>query len=231
MRNKIRRHWIVGLINAMAFVALAMVATGHAMAAAPMRISCVGDSITAGAGVPASTAWPMVLQHLLGKKYNVRDFGVSGTTMLKHSDYTYWGTPQFKQAQAFKPNVVIIMLGTNDTKPWNWKNAKAFPADYKAMVHRFESLPSKPQVFVCLPPPVIRGGNYGINEENLFFGVIPDILRVAKDLHLPVINIHYWMLGQPGLIQGDGVHPNVKGQAFMAKVVAAKLKKVWGTIK
>ena len=70
-----------------------------------------------------------------------------------------------------------------------------------------------------------------INEENLYFGVIPAILRVAKDLHLPVINIHYWMLGQPGLIQGDGVHPNVKGQAFMAKVVAAKLKKVWGTIK
>ena len=95
------------------------------------------------------------------------------------------------------------------------------------MVKRFESLPTKPRIFVCLPPPVIRGGNYGINEENLFVGVIPDILKVAGTLHLPVINIHYWMLGQPALLQADGVHPDVRGQAFMAKIIAEKLKKAW----
>ena len=66
-------------------------------------------------------AWPGVLQKLVGKKYKSTDFGHSGATLLKKGNLPYWTTPQFKAATKFDPNIVIIMLGTNDTKPKNWK--------------------------------------------------------------------------------------------------------------
>src|SRR5438552_964968 len=82
------------------------------------RVACIGDSITAGGG---TNSYPALLQKLLGDKYEVKNFGVSGTTLLKHGDHPYWNTKQFTDATQFDPNVVTIKLGTNDTKPQNMK--------------------------------------------------------------------------------------------------------------
>ncbi len=95
-----------------------------ATAAQPVRVACVGDSITFGAGVPNNwvNAWPGQLQKMLGKHYKVANFGHSGATLLKDGDLPYWKTPEYKHSTAFKGKIVIIMLGTNDTKAWNWKH-------------------------------------------------------------------------------------------------------------
>src|SRR4051812_11154381 len=95
-----------------------------ALAAEKIKVACVGDSITAGAGVqdPGHNAYPVVLQRLLGDKYEVKNFGVSGTTLLKKGDSPYWNQKAFKAATAFAPDIVIIKLGTNDTKAQNWKH-------------------------------------------------------------------------------------------------------------
>ena len=63
--------------------------------------------------------------------------------------------------------MVVIQLGTNDTKPQNWKHEAEFDADYRELVKSFQSLKSKPKVFVCRPVPVPGKGNFGINEENI----------------------------------------------------------------
>src|SRR5579864_433492 len=86
-----------------------------------IRVACVGDSITFGACVPEreKNCYPAVLGGLLGDKYDVRNFGVNGATLLKKGDLPWWNVDAYKSATDFNPDIVIIKLGSNDTKPQN----------------------------------------------------------------------------------------------------------------
>lgn len=62
----------------------------------PVRVVCVGNSITEGFGNTCQEkAWPGQLNQLLGRGYTVLNCGVSGTTMFKNSDAPYWKTERF----------------------------------------------------------------------------------------------------------------------------------------
>ena len=180
----------------------------------PIRVACVGDSITNGFGWTNRNSYPSQLARMLGSDWKVRISGVSGRTLLKKGDFPYWKERAFEQARAFTPNVVIIMLGTNDTKPQNWKHEADFAADYKDLVERFVALPSKPRVFICLPTPVPDGGNYGINEAGVK-AEMPLIEQVAKATDAGVINMHAPLEDRPQLLP-DKVHPNAAGYTVMA---------------
>ena len=170
---------------------LALAVIAASMYAAPVRVACVGDSITAGIGttLPDWDAYPSQLQRLLGDGYVVGNCGLSGSTLLNAGDKPYQQKPQFKKALSFKPDVVVIQLGTNDTKHQNWVHKEHFAADYTDLVRQFQALPSKPRIFVNLPPYVAGMGNYGINERVLL-EALPLINAVAKDTHATVIDVH-----------------------------------------
>ena len=131
-----------------------------------IRVACVGDSITFGAGIKdrKNDNYPVVLGRSLGERFEVRNFGVSGATLLKDGDFSYWKTPAFKAATEFDPHVVVIKLGTNDTKPQNWKHADEYAADYEAMIDHFAALPAKPKIWLCSPAPVYQT-RWGIKRE------------------------------------------------------------------
>ena len=120
--------------------------------------------------------YPVVLGKLLGGRFEVRNLGVSGATLLKHGDLSYWNLPQFGQLPDFAPQVVVLALGTNDSKPQNWKYGGEFAGDLRDMLDHFTALPSRPKVWVCLPPPVYES-RWGINEETLRQEIIPAIRR------------------------------------------------------
>lgn len=190
------------------------------------RIACVGDSITYGAAIRdrANHCYPRVLGDLLGKEYTVRNYGVNGATLLKNGDRPYWKLGAFKQATDFGPNVVILKLGTNDTKPQNWgKAGKEYEADLRAMVTYFKSLPTKPTIYLCLPAPVYQT-RWGINEKTVKEGVIPVIRKVAKDEGLTVIDLYQALSGKPALFP-DKIHPNAAGAKLMAQTIHTVLKK------
>jgi lysophospholipase L1-like esterase len=190
------------------------------------RIACVGDSITCGATIRdrANHCYPKVLGDLLGKEYTVRNYGVNGATLLKNGDRPYWKLGAFKQATDFGPNVVILKLGTNDTKPQNWgKAGKEYEADLRAMVTHFKSLPIKPTIYLCLPAPVYQT-RWGINEKTVKEGVIPVIRKVAKDEGLTVIDLYQALSGKPALFP-DKIHPNAAGAKLMAQTIHTVLKK------
>jgi len=190
------------------------------------RIACVGDSITYGAAIRdrANHCYPKVLGDLLGKEYTVRNYGVNGATLLKNGDRPYWKLGAFKQATDFGPNVVILKLGTNDTKPQNWgKAGKEYEADLRAMVTHFKSLPTKPTIYLCLPAPVYQT-RWGINEKTVKEGVIPVIRKVAKDEGLTVIDLYQALSGKPALFP-DKIHPNAAGAKLMAQTIHTVLKK------
>jgi lysophospholipase L1-like esterase len=188
-----------------------------------VRVACVGDSITYGACVAdrEKNCYPAVLGGLMGDPYDVRNFGVSGTTLLKKGDHPWWNVDAFKNATAFDPNIVVIKLGSNDTKPQNWKNKADFETDYKALIQHFRGLPSKPAVWVALPVPVLKE-NFGINKKGVDEQQLI-ILKVAKDEGCPVIDL-YKAVATPDLFDQDGIHPNAAGAKKIAETVYASLK-------
>ena len=189
-----------------------------ARAAEPVKVACVGDSITQGAGAQKGKSYPAQLQGLLGEGYQVGNFGVSGRTLLKKGDFPYWKEKKYQEALAMEPAIVVIMLGTNDTKPQNWKFEAEFAADYRELVKSFQTLKSKPKVFVYRPVPVPGKGNYGINEENIQ-KEIPRLDVLAKELGCEVIDMHAALEKSPELLP-DRVHPNTAGAGEMAKAAA-----------
>ncbi|MES2439068.1 MAG: GDSL-type esterase/lipase family protein [Verrucomicrobiota bacterium] len=182
---------------------------------APVRVACIGDSITQGSGADAGKSYPSQLQEMLGDKWKVANHGVGGRTLLKKGDFPYWNEKTYQDALASQPDVVIIMLGTNDTKPQNWKFESEFVADYTELVKSFQSLASKPRIFVCRPCPVVEPGNFGINETNAK-EEIKRIDKLAKEMDLGLIDMHKALEDKPEMLP-DRVHPNTEGAGEMAK--------------
>ena len=164
---------------------------------------------------------------MLGKEYEVKNFGVSASTLLKKGNKPYWNLPQFKEAQNYKPDIVIIKLGTNDTKKNNWKHKEEFTADYSEMVKAFQSLESKPKVWVCYPVPVFPAGNrwkWGIKDEVVKEGVIPFVDEVAKKTGANVIDLYKPLAGKSELLP-DKVHPNSAGAKVIAETIFSLISK------
>lgn len=187
------------------------------------KIACVGDSITFGAGVEdrANKNYPKQLETMLGGDYEVRNFGVSGATLLKNGNKPYWKLPQFQAAQDYQPDLVIIKLGTNDSKPGNWKHSDEFEDDYVEMIKTFQGLASKPTVWICYPVPVF-GERWGINDETVKGEVIPLIKKVAEKTGAKIIDLYEPLTGKPELVP-DKVHPNAEGAEVIAKTVKAAI--------
>lgn len=94
--------------------------------ASAVKIACVGDSITAGVHSSGGNhTYPAQLQILLDQAYgkgaySVTNLGACGSTMLKGADSPYWNRGQYKALTGNTWDIVVIMLGTNDAKRWNW---------------------------------------------------------------------------------------------------------------
>lgn len=188
----------------------------------PERVACVGDSITQGPGHEHPDSYPMQLQQLLGVDYVVKNFGVSGRTLLRKGDFPYWNEPQFEEVSAFKPNIVVIMLGTNDSKPQNWQHKEEFKADYIALIENYkDAMPSNGKVYLCIPVPVTED-NYGINQQTMI-EIRPMLEEIAYETNSEIIDLHYPLAGRSDLFP-DGVHPNTEGLRIMAETVAENIK-------
>ncbi|MEN8772080.1 MAG: GDSL-type esterase/lipase family protein [Akkermansiaceae bacterium] len=184
----------------------------------PLVLACVGDSITQGVGAKRGQSWPAQAQKTLGKEWQVKNFGLSGTTLMNSGNKPYQKSKQFKNALASSPDIVVIMLGTNDTKPVNWKNSKKdYEADYRDLVSDFQELNSKLKIYLCLPPYIAKDGRWGINNNDTK-AQIPIIRKIAKDLELKIIDVYSALEGKDDLIP-DTVHPNTRGATLIAKAV------------
>jgi lysophospholipase L1-like esterase len=192
-----------------------------------------------GIDMASSKGYPAQLQGMLGSGYDVRNFGVSARTMLNKGDHPYMKELAWKDAQAFDPDIVVIKLGTNDSKDYNWNAHKAeFESDYQAMIDTLWPLqpvlnkkgkPTKkmkradrPRIYLCTPVKAFRD-QWGITDSVIVNEVIPAIHRVAERNGLPVIDLHPVITDRADMT-GDMIHPNEKGAAKMAKTIAEQLK-------
>lgn len=201
-----------------------------------IRVACVGDSITFGYGIRnrEQDSYPAVLGRLLGSGWEVRNFGVSATTLLHRGDRPYIKTKAHDEALAFAPDDVVIMLGTNDSKhPGdgsldaakainNWQYKADFVPDYDALIAEFRKANPNAKIYVCLPTPCIPG-RWGINGKTIHDEMIPLIQQVAKDENASIIDLNSALAGRTDLLLPDTVHPNDAGAKLMAETIYQSL--------
>lgn len=198
-----------------------------------LRVACIGNSITEGVGTsdPATKSYPAVLQAMLGADYDVRNFGVSCSTALRKGTdagrpFSWIGTDRCREALDFMPDVVVIKLGGNDSKPDNWKYSDDFEKDYQEIIDTFKYLPSLPDIYVCLPakakvddPAQI----WGIDENVIINEITPRIRNIAEKNRLPVIDLHDAYEGEENRCYSDNIHPTDRGAELIARKIFRKI--------
>ncbi|MBR5410120.1 MAG: hypothetical protein IK104_05565 [Clostridia bacterium] len=187
-----------------------------------VRVACVGDSVTFGHGIPnrSSNSYPAQLGKLLGGGYCVNNYGISGSTATSTGDQPYTETAAYPKSLEFEPEIVVLMLGSNDSKPYNW-NAEQFEQDYNALLDVYLALPSNPEIWVVLPTPVFPvNGEVGfhIDGDVIQNEVVPLTRRIAEERGLNVIDMNAAFAGRDDLFS-DGCHPTKEGAALYAKTV------------
>ncbi len=178
-----------------------------------LKIACVGDSITRGTFVwrRKKRSYPAQLQAMLGERFCVRNFGVNGHAVQQTADRPYWSSDAFTSSSAFEPDIVLIMLGTNDSRGDNWKGIGPFADDYRKLVVHYQSLESSPRVWLLTPPALFRLGRstkvrYGMDERAIR-EMCDAIESLARELGCGVIDIHEVTARHPEAFRFDGVHP------------------------
>lgn len=210
----------------MHFIALVIVfifSSLSVLAQSKTKVACVGNSITEGAALAPGKKYPEVLQQLLGEGYEVKNFGVGGRTLLKKGDHPYWNEKAYRDALEWQPDIVVIKLGTNDSKPQNWRWGNEFQQDYIQFVNAFKQKGSKPQIYLCYPIPVFET-RWGITDSIVKNAIVPQVKKVARKTGSKTINLYKPFTGKKELTY-DGVHPNAEGAALLAAEVYRHIKK------
>jgi acyl-CoA thioesterase I len=188
-----------------------------------LKVACLGDSITEGAGTESQSlsAYPVALNKALGSSYAVLNCGRSGATLQQHSDLPIWKCNEFSNVFVFKPDIIVICLGTNDSKNFNW-NAANYEKDYQSMIDTLKTIASHPKIYLCLPPPVFKMA-WSIDDSTVVHGILPIIKKLAESNELQTIDLNH---GLRGLSEDfpDGVHPNEKGASDMAGIIAKAIR-------
>lgn len=186
--------------------------------AAQTKLACIGNSITQGYNAPSYTE---KLKTLLGSKYTVFNAGVSGCTLLKKCNKSYWTEGKLKVVLSSKPDIVTIMLGTNDTKYDNWsKHGTQFRDDYNALIDTIQKLQSSPEVWVVLPCP-IWDNRYDI-RNSIMLEIIPILKDIAAQRNLGIIDANTPLTKAKNYFP-DGVHPNANGADSLARIFCKAL--------
>ncbi len=192
---------------------------------AQIRVACIGNSITYGHGIQdrEHDTYPAQLQALLGNEYKVVNFGVSGTTAQKEGDFPWTTTQEYTAAREFMPQIAVIKLGTNDSKPQNWTGTERFIRDLEALAREFEQLPSHPRIIIALPAKAYEV-RWNIHDDIIAQQEIPAIKKMAKKHHWPILDLYKATTGKQALFP-DGIHPNVEGAGVIASQVEKAVRK------
>lgn len=195
-----------------------------AVSCQPIRMACVGDSITYGHGIAdrEHDTYPALLDSMLGKRYDVRNFGISGRTLMNCADVPYMAEQIYQDALDFNPQIVTIKLGTNDSKPQNWCCSGNFKSDLTKLVDSFRELPSKPQIWLCLPVPAM-GNAWAINDSIIYNGVIPYIKEVAEEEGVGLIDLNTPFQSHREYFP-DTIHPNEEGHKIIAGIICETIR-------
>ena len=184
----------------------------------PVRVACIGDSITYGFHLDPADTYPAQLQTYLGDGYVVENFGLNGAAV---SDYV--NTPVFAAARDFEPDIMVIMLGSNDTNAFWWLDAETFADRYELLLDTCDGTGANLILCTCSAAYPISGGyQFGVDPAALT--QVCDVIRATAQVRdLPLVDIDAVTSDHPEWYALDGVHPDAAGSAAIAQAVAETL--------
>lgn len=199
-----------------------------------IRVACIGNSVTFGYGLknPENESYPSVLQGLLGQKYQVKNFGLSGATLLKRGHRPYYKTKQFEEVMSFKPDVAIIHLGLNDTDPRDWPEFKDdFKSDYSWLIDTLRKQNPNVKLFICRLTPIFNGHpRFKSGTRDWYWQIQQQIIEIARANHTGLIDLTSVLYNRPDLF-ADNLHPDKEGAAIIAKTVYGNITGNYGGLK
>ncbi len=196
-----------------------------------VKVACIGDGITHGSSSTNVNeySYPVYLQKMLGFRYYVSNYGTPNKQMTDYDakievDEGATKKSDYDRSIEFVPDIVIIMLGTNDADPGNasWKNA-----DYKElylnaaarMIEKYRSVRSDVQIYLLTPPPQASSDEW---SENI--GTVAEWNRELAESHnCYLIDIYNQSIDLNWKFS-DGLHPKNEQYADLAKVIYDGMK-------
>jgi len=179
--------------------------------AAPQSLLVVGDSLTAGYGLPQGHAFPSVLEERLSKmgmEVRVRNGGVSGDT-------TAGGRARLDWILQPRPDAVILELGANDAL--RGQPPKSTYQNLKAMIATLQK-ENIPVLLAGMKAP----RNYGEEYAAKFDAIYP---KLAEETGVQLYP--FFMAGvitRPELLQADGLHPTKEGVSVIVDHILPHVK-------
>lgn len=197
-----------------------------------IKVACVGDSVTYGHSIKGwkSNNYPALLGGMMGENFHVSNFGVSGSTVQSTGDQPYIKTKAYTQSLEYEADILVFMMGSNDSKPENWQGKDKFTEHYNSLLDSYLQNEKKPTVYLCTPPTAyfpegVTSGlsNYDIQPE--LVEEIADIIRsIAEERGYELIEINDLTDSHRELFGSDNVHPNNDGAVAIANEVYNYIK-------
>lgn len=185
-----------------------------------IRVAAVGDSITYGLNINnrPENSYPGQLDGLLGEGYAVGNFGESNYSVQTSADFPYETTNSFQNSLEFEPDIVIFMMGTNDTKSNNWEGEEQFKQDYLDLLANYQDLSSDPRIILASPPKVFLNDNVleGSIDPNYIENVRSMVEEIAAEENLEYVDVYEITDDHPEWFPDD-IHPNAEGAAALAE--------------
>jgi acyl-CoA thioesterase-1 len=225
---KMFMEWFIGLFTELLLRSLVLGVTGgmllmtepasaQAPASKPIKLVALGDSLTAGHGLPANAAFPVRLQKALkdkGIEVDMVNAGVSGDTTSGGLARLDWSVPEGTQA-------VILELGANDAL--RGIDPKIPRAALEQILTRLKA--RNIAVLLCgmLAPP-----NFGVDYSAKFDAIYPDL---AKAFQVPLYPFFLQgVAGDARLNQADGIHPTAEGVDVIVKAMLPSVEAFLGVM-
>ena len=198
-----------------------------------IKVACIGDSITYGHGISnwPKNNYPVLLGNKMGESFHVQSFGVSGRAVQDNSDQPYRALKHYQQSLDYNADIIVFMMGSNDSKPENWFGEEAFKTAVLELLDSYLAGENKPQIYLCTPASAFFAEGYtgNLTSHDLqpeMVNVIADIIReIAQERGYSLIDIHALTAQHPEWFAEDGVHPSNEGAAAIANEVYSVLSR------
>lgn len=185
-------------------------------------VVCIGDSITYGQGVMNSRdvdSYPAQLAELLGDNYQVINYGLPNRTLQSTGNMPYPQESFYEESLTQDADIVIIMLGSNDSKPDFW-NASQYEEEYTALIAQYQSMASNPAVFIMIPPAIFleEPDSGDCSDEIVREELIPILKRISEETGAALIDLYSLTENHPEWY-ADGLHPTKEGNEAIAQEI------------
>lgn len=196
-----------------------------------IKVACVGNSVTYGAGIENRevNSYPAQLQRMLGEDYEVMNFGKSGATLLNKGHRPYSEQEEYRAALDFAGDLVVIHLGLNDTDPRNWPNYRDnFVSDYLSLIESFRKVNPECKIWICRMTPIAhRHPRFKSGTRDWYWQEQATIEEIAQLGNTGLIDLQAGLYNHPDLLP-DALHPNTEGAGILAKTICQELTGNYG---